>query len=281
MSPPSGASSSAALGLEAGSGEPRPLDGRGAVDPRRDHRPPGDTGEVPDPHGQSHAAIGKRLVNAVLLPGEEALARGGRCRATWRTARKLTGGMKNARSLAISNERLVGMDETTVCFRVRQGTAGKRVPQLPAQTFIERFLLRVLPSGFKQIRHDRLLAPAVKATKLPLARQALSVPEPDPVVTATIEEFMQRIGRAEWARCTHCHEGRFVPTAAIPPLRPATPKSERIRSRATVTTARSWRGATSGQWRSRPPGGVSSAARRNPRLGATSAVLFAHVTFPR
>jgi len=126
--------------------------------------------------------------------------------------------------VAISNERLVGMDETTVRFRVR-ATPGKRVLQLPAEEFIDRFLLHVLPSGFKRIRHYGLLAPAAKATQLSLARQALSVPEPDPVLTATVKDFLQRIGGAEWARCTHCHAGRFVPTAAIPPQRQATPPS--------------------------------------------------------
>jgi hypothetical protein len=130
--------------------------------------------------------------------------------------------------VAISNERLVGMDETTVRFRVR-ATPGKRVLSVPAEEFIERFLLHVLPSGFKRIRHYGLLAPAAKATRLALARQALSVPGPDPVITATVEDFLQRVGRAEWARCPHCHEGRFVPTAAIPPLRQATPQSASVR----------------------------------------------------
>jgi hypothetical protein len=130
--------------------------------------------------------------------------------------------------VAISNERLVGMDETTVRFRVR-ATPGKRVLSVPAEEFIDRFLLHVLPSGFKRIRHYGLLAPAAKATKLALARQALSVPPPDPVITATVEDFLRRVDRGEWARCPHCHEGRFVPTAAIPPLRQATPQSASVR----------------------------------------------------
>ena len=130
--------------------------------------------------------------------------------------------------VAISNERLVGMDATTIRFRVR-ATPGKRVLQVPAEEFIDRFFLHVLPNGFKRIRHYGLLAPAAKATHLALARQALSVPEPDPVITATVEDFLQRVGRAEWTRCTHCHEGRFVPTAAIPPRRPATPPSTSVR----------------------------------------------------
>ena len=120
------------------------------------------------------------------------------------------------------------MDETTVRFRVR-ATPGKRVLQLPAAGFIERFLLHVLPSGCKRIRHYGLLAPAAKATKLALARQALSVPAPDAVITATVEDFLQRVGRAQWARCPHCHDGRFVPTAAIPALRQAMPQSASVR----------------------------------------------------
>jgi hypothetical protein len=100
---------------------------------------------------------------------------------------------------------------------------------VPAEEFIDRFLLHVLPSGFKRIRHYGLLAPAAKATRLALARQALAVPQPDPVITDSVDSSLQRIGRAEWARCTHCHQGRFVPTAAIPPLRQATQQSASVR----------------------------------------------------
>lgn len=53
--------------------------------------------------------------------------------------------------VTISNERLVAIDETTVRFRVR-ATPGKRVLQLPAAEFLERFLRHVLPRGFKRIQ---------------------------------------------------------------------------------------------------------------------------------
>ena len=57
--------------------------------------------------------------------------------------------------VAISNERILGMDEDTVRLRVRDTANGnkKRTLRVPAQTFIERFLLHVLPKGFKRIRH--------------------------------------------------------------------------------------------------------------------------------
>ena len=128
--------------------------------------------------------------------------------------------------VAISNERIVAVDDREVRFRVRAQTSGptKRTLALPAQTFIDRFLLHVLPKGFKRIRHYGILGPAGKAVKLARARAALSAPAPDPVVVESVAAFMDRIDRAEWARCPHCGDGAFVPTAAIAPTRAGVPR---------------------------------------------------------
>ena len=120
--------------------------------------------------------------------------------------------------VAISNERIVGIDEQTVSFRVRNREGkGKRTLALPAQMFIDRFLLHVLPKGFKRIRHYGLLGPAGKAEKLARARQALSMPAPDPVVVTSVAEFLIRIDRHAWAMCPCCKTGNYIPTAAIVP----------------------------------------------------------------
>ena len=129
--------------------------------------------------------------------------------------------------VAISNERIVGMDECEVRFRVRDCANGnkKRTLALPAQTFIDRFVLHVLPKGFKRIRHYGLLGPAGKAAKLAQARAALDVPAPDPVVVESVAAFMHRIDRIEWARCPHCGKGAYVPTATIAPAPARSPPS--------------------------------------------------------
>jgi hypothetical protein len=123
--------------------------------------------------------------------------------------------------VAISNERIVGIDQDSVSFRVRDSAHGngRRTLRLPAATFIDRFLLHVLPKGFKRIRHYGLLGPAAKALKLAQARAALSVPPPDPMVVESVAAFMCRIDRYAWVRCGHCGEGCFVPTAPIAPLK--------------------------------------------------------------
>jgi hypothetical protein len=123
--------------------------------------------------------------------------------------------------VAISNERILGMDADTVSVRVRDWTQGnrRRTLRLPAQTFIERFLLHVLPQGFKRIRHYGLLGPAGKAVKLAQARAALAAPTPDPLVVESVQDFLRRIDRIECSRCPHCGRGRFVTTAPIAPER--------------------------------------------------------------
>lgn len=122
--------------------------------------------------------------------------------------------------VAISNERILAIGADTVSVRVRDSANGnkKRTLSVPAQSFIERFMLHVLPKGFKRIRHYGLLAPAGKAHKLAQARAALSVPPPDPAVVESVQAFMHRIQRHDALRCPHCGRGQFVPTASIAPL---------------------------------------------------------------
>jgi Putative transposase/Transposase zinc-binding domain len=123
--------------------------------------------------------------------------------------------------VAISNERIVAVEgdgeDGMVFFRVRDSAHGnrRRTLRLPALTFIDRFLLHVLPKGFKRIRHYGILGPAAKAVKLAQARAALDAPIPEPAVVESVEAFMRRIERGAWACCGHCGVGRFVPTAPI------------------------------------------------------------------
>jgi hypothetical protein len=122
--------------------------------------------------------------------------------------------------VAISNERILDISADTVSVRVRDWTQGNRRRTLivPAQTFIERFLLHVLPKGFKRIRHYGLIGPAHKAARLAAARAALDAPTPDPIVVESVEAFMRRIDQYQRLRCPHCGKGQFVPTAPIAPL---------------------------------------------------------------
>lgn len=123
--------------------------------------------------------------------------------------------------VAISNERIVGIDKEGVSFRVRaHATSGKkRTLRLTGGEFIDRFLLHVLPTGFKRIRHYGLLSPARKRQRLAQARAALGMPTPDPVVVESVAAFMQRVAKIEWNLCAHCGQGHLVVTSSLPPVR--------------------------------------------------------------
>ena len=127
--------------------------------------------------------------------------------------------------VAISNERILGMEGNTVRFRVRDQANGnrKKVMRLDATEFIGRFMQHVLPGGFKRIRHYGLLGPAHKSANLAAARAALDAPAPDPVVLESVEAFMRRVAGIEWMDCPHCGEGRFRVVQALSPNLPRAP----------------------------------------------------------
>jgi hypothetical protein len=76
----------------------------------------------------------------------------------------------------ISNQRLLSMDDEAVRFRTR----GDHVAALAPAEFIRRFLLHVLPKGFRKIRHAGLLAAGNVNTRLVAARHALGAADPPP-----------------------------------------------------------------------------------------------------
>ena len=82
--------------------------------------------------------------------------------------------------VAISNSRLVSLDQRGVTFRYkdyrRDGQARCGTMTLSGDEFIRRFLLHVLPKGFHRIRHYGLLASAGCKTNIARARQFMAAP---------------------------------------------------------------------------------------------------------
>lgn len=78
--------------------------------------------------------------------------------------------------VAISNHRLLDIADGKVTFRWKDYAHGnkKRKMTLPADEFLRRFLLHVLPKGFIRIRFFGFLAPRRRGTLLPLCRQLLA-----------------------------------------------------------------------------------------------------------
>jgi hypothetical protein len=82
--------------------------------------------------------------------------------------------------VAISNSRLIALDDAGVTFTWKdyraKGRERAKVMTLAIDEFIRRFLTHVLPGGFHRIRHYGLFANARSAENIARARQLLNVP---------------------------------------------------------------------------------------------------------
>jgi hypothetical protein len=80
--------------------------------------------------------------------------------------------------VAISNQRLVALDEDGVTFRWKDyrvnGRTRNKTMTLETGEFTRRFLLHVLPGGFHRIRHYGLLANPSRRANLAKIRELLA-----------------------------------------------------------------------------------------------------------
>jgi hypothetical protein len=87
--------------------------------------------------------------------------------------------------VAISNSRLLGFDGGKVTFRWKDYRARGKAPgkswiksmTLPAEEFIRRFLIHVLPGGFHRIRHYGLFASQKRAANIARLRELIAAAE--------------------------------------------------------------------------------------------------------
>jgi hypothetical protein len=121
--------------------------------------------------------------------------------------------------IAISNDRLVSVEDDQVTFHYRDRTDGNRRKSmtLSAVTFLRRFLLHVLPPGFVRIRHYGLLANSVRRERIALCRRLLGVPTETapPTHTQSWEELLLRLTGKDVTRCPQCKAGHLHTTHEI------------------------------------------------------------------
>jgi hypothetical protein len=115
--------------------------------------------------------------------------------------------------VAISNSRLLALDERGVTFRYqdyrRNGRERLRTMTLAPDEFIRRFLLHVLPKGFHRIRHYGLLASATCKTNIARAKEliAASLPVTDP---PTEHDAAGVVADANYRPLCPCCGGRMI-----------------------------------------------------------------------
>jgi Putative transposase/Transposase zinc-binding domain len=117
---------------------------------------------------------------------------------------------------AISNERIRSINGDDVTFTVRSdNNGGKRLLRLDGPEFVRRFMLHILPTGIKRIRHFGVLASSCKGVKLAAARAALQMPASNPRATESAHGFMARVAKIDVGLCPCCGLGRLRVTAVL------------------------------------------------------------------
>jgi hypothetical protein len=117
--------------------------------------------------------------------------------------------------IAISNRRLVSVDDRNVTFTWKDYARGhrRRTMTLDGAEFLRRFLMHAVPRGFMRIRHFGLLANRVRARNLAVCRRLLmavtSPPPPPPRVAALDSELR--------CCCPACGRGRLWAGPNLPP----------------------------------------------------------------
>jgi Putative transposase len=120
--------------------------------------------------------------------------------------------------VAISNQRLIALDEQGVTFKWKdyrtKGRVRYKTMTLAPEEFIRRFLLHVLPSGFHRIRHYGLFANTTRKHNLARARELL-MNDNAPVNAATHEGHTTDSGNPEASPaptylCPDCGAAMFI-----------------------------------------------------------------------
>jgi hypothetical protein len=130
--------------------------------------------------------------------------------------------------VAISNDRLLDIDHGQITFRYKdyRDHDRQKTMTLPAEEFIRRFLLHVLPDGFQRIRHYGFLAHRYGKAKLALARQLLGAAAPVPLPPLNYRDYYQKLTGVSLRDCPVCHQGHMVPVKTLPPTGRPPPKGE-------------------------------------------------------
>ncbi len=124
--------------------------------------------------------------------------------------------------IAISNHRILAIEHGQVTFTYYDNRSQGALKQmtLPAEEFIRRFLMHVLPRGFVRIRHYGLHHSSCRH-KLRQARRLLGLSATLPVIVRLkLLDWLKSVlkSEADPRLCPHCGKGIMLPVREFAPL---------------------------------------------------------------
>ena len=132
--------------------------------------------------------------------------------------------------VALSNERILGVSHGEVTFQWKdyrhKDKHKSRVMKLPADEFIRRFLLHVLPQGLQRIRYYGLMGNRHREEKLAKCRQLLDMAPTLPAdsnveAPSDYRDRYHALTGVSLHQCPICRRGRMLVVGQI--TRPSSP----------------------------------------------------------
>ena len=120
---------------------------------------------------------------------------------------------KYTHRIAISNRRIISMDDKSVTYSVKDYKDNGQWTTLtiPGIEFIRRFLMHVLPKGFVRIRHYGLLSCRIKKQKMILCRNLLGCKQYKSKLRGmNTEQMMLALYNIDICKCPDCG-GHMIP----------------------------------------------------------------------
>jgi hypothetical protein len=123
--------------------------------------------------------------------------------------------------VAISNNRLLDIENDQIRFQWKDYRHSDEVKTmtLPADEFIRRFLLHVLPDGFQRIRYYGFLGNRYRREKLEQCRRLLGMPVPQINALPAEKDYRDRLEELTGQslhQCPQCKQGRMLVVAILP-----------------------------------------------------------------
>ncbi len=124
--------------------------------------------------------------------------------------------------VALSNDRLVSMEDNRVTFRWRDSADNNKIKLLTLEAFefIRRFLLHVVPSQFVKIRYYGILSHRSRKGKLLRCKKLLGMLIPEEskqVLKETWQDLLTRITGIDPKVCPYCGKGKMIQRETLPP----------------------------------------------------------------
>ena len=113
--------------------------------------------------------------------------------------------------VAIGNNRIIGIDDDQVSFKWKdyKDRGKQKVMKLPAQEFIRRFLLHVLPKGFCKIRYFGIFASRIRKSIMMKCKKAGYIFQKSTFAGLDWKEVLLLICGIDVSACPVCKTGKM------------------------------------------------------------------------